>query len=231
MSVTGVNNSLRDLLATRIDQTIGRPLDQQVQTGGRRHRPAPARARAGPARPASESALTPQAPEGTDPALWSILTGEERAYFANNVSERAAHLLEGHDAESQRVVGAARGSWRPRRREGVTMTVSDRRHGGRPRTGNSPAGRRRHRRPPGARVRQGQRTADRSATRSRRRSTPSRPTRTTRTARMSAFLRGDNVELHQVMASSEEASLSLEMLIAVRDKFTDAYKSLISMQG
>jgi len=46
-----------------------------------------------------------------------------------------------------------------------------------------------------------------------------------------AFMRGDNVELHQVMASSEEASLSLEMLIAVRDKFTDAYKSLISMQG
>jgi flagellar hook-basal body complex protein FliE len=48
---------------------------------------------------------------------------------------------------------------------------------------------------------------------------------------MNAFLRGDNVELHQVMASSEEASLSLEMLIAVRDKFTDAYKSLVSMQG
>ncbi|MFI5233216.1 MAG: flagellar hook-basal body complex protein FliE [Gemmatimonadales bacterium] len=48
---------------------------------------------------------------------------------------------------------------------------------------------------------------------------------------MNAFMRGDNVELHQVMASSEEASLSLEMLIAVRDKFTDAYKSLISMQG
>ena len=48
---------------------------------------------------------------------------------------------------------------------------------------------------------------------------------------MNAFARGDNVEIHQVMASSEEASLSLEMLIAVRDKFTDAYKSLISMQG
>lgn len=48
---------------------------------------------------------------------------------------------------------------------------------------------------------------------------------------LGAFLRGDNVELHQVMAASEEASLSLEMLIAVRDKFTDAYKSLISMQG
>jgi flagellar hook-basal body complex protein FliE len=48
---------------------------------------------------------------------------------------------------------------------------------------------------------------------------------------LNAFLRGDNVELHTVMAASEEASLSLEMLIAVRDKFTDAYKSLISMQG
>ncbi len=48
---------------------------------------------------------------------------------------------------------------------------------------------------------------------------------------MNAFVRGDNVELHTVMASAEEASLSLEMLIAVRDKFTDAYKSLISMQS
>ena len=48
---------------------------------------------------------------------------------------------------------------------------------------------------------------------------------------LNAFLRGDNVELHQVMASTEEASLSLEMLIAVRDKFTEAYKSLVAMQG
>jgi hypothetical protein len=83
MSVTGVNNTLRDLLATRIDQTIGRPLTPQSQTGGT--------APAGPSTPsptatttATKSALTPQAPPGTDPALWSILTGEERAYFANN---------------------------------------------------------------------------------------------------------------------------------------------------
>jgi hypothetical protein len=86
MSVTGVNNSLRDLLATRIDQTIGRPLDQQGQTGSA---PATAGARTSAAtqataKPAAKSALTPQPPEGTDPALWSILTGEERAYFANN---------------------------------------------------------------------------------------------------------------------------------------------------
>ena len=85
MSVTGVNNSLRDLLATRIDQTIGRPLDQQPETGGA----APAGSGAlgsTKAKPAAKSALTPQPPEGTDPALWSILTGEERSYFANNMS-------------------------------------------------------------------------------------------------------------------------------------------------
>ena len=45
------------------------------------------------------------------------------------------------------------------------------------------------------------------------------------------FLRGDNVELHQVMAASEEAQISLQMLIEVRNKFTDAYRSLINMQG
>ena len=85
MSVTGVNNTLRDLLATRIDQTIGRPLDQQFPSGN-----APSIASTTPpaaqsgAKTGAKSALTPQAPEGTDPALWSILTGEERAYFANN---------------------------------------------------------------------------------------------------------------------------------------------------
>jgi hypothetical protein len=85
MSVTGVNNSLRDLLSSRIDQTIGRPLDQQSRTGG----PAAAGASITPQsspKAAAKSALNPQAPEGTDPALWSILTSEERAYFANNAS-------------------------------------------------------------------------------------------------------------------------------------------------
>ena len=53
----------------------------------------------------------------------------------------------------------------------------------------------------------------------------------TASSTLNAFMRGDQVELHQVMAASEEASLSLEMLIEVRNKFTDAYKSLIQMQG
>ena len=48
---------------------------------------------------------------------------------------------------------------------------------------------------------------------------------------LGAFLRGENIELHQVMAATEEAQLSLEMLIEVRNKFADAYRSLTNMQG
>ena len=33
------------------------------------------------------------------------------------------------------------------------------------------------------------------------------------------------------MASAEEASISLEMLVQVRNKFQDAYRSLIGMQS
>ncbi|MDQ8154403.1 MAG: flagellar hook-basal body complex protein FliE [Gemmatimonadota bacterium] len=48
---------------------------------------------------------------------------------------------------------------------------------------------------------------------------------------LGAFLRGEPVELHQVMAASEEAGIALEMLIEVRNKFLDAYRQLTSMQG
>lgn len=85
MSLIAVNNSPLDVSATRIDQTIGRPLDQRSRTGG----PAPAGSgslASAPSRPATASASSPQPPEGTDPALWSILTSEERAYFANSVT-------------------------------------------------------------------------------------------------------------------------------------------------
>lgn len=45
------------------------------------------------------------------------------------------------------------------------------------------------------------------------------------------FLRGDPVELHQVMAASEESGIALEMMIELRNKFTDAYRALINMQS
>lgn len=48
---------------------------------------------------------------------------------------------------------------------------------------------------------------------------------------LGAFLRGEPVELHRVMAASEEAQISLQMLVEVRNKFLDAYRTLTSMQA
>jgi flagellar hook-basal body complex protein FliE len=45
------------------------------------------------------------------------------------------------------------------------------------------------------------------------------------------FLRGEPVELHQVMAATEEAGIALEMLVEIRNKLTEAYRSVINMQG
>jgi len=45
------------------------------------------------------------------------------------------------------------------------------------------------------------------------------------------FVNGEPVELHQVMAKAEEASISLELMIEVRNKFTEAYRSVMSMQS
>lgn len=45
-----------------------------------------------------------------------------------------------------------------------------------------------------------------------------------------AFLRGEPVELHQVMAATEEAGIALDFLIEVRNKVTDAYRSVVNMQ-
>ena len=47
---------------------------------------------------------------------------------------------------------------------------------------------------------------------------------------IAAYLRGDPVELHQVMAASEEASLSLELLVEVRNKLTEAYRTVMNIQ-
>jgi len=47
---------------------------------------------------------------------------------------------------------------------------------------------------------------------------------------IAAFLRGDPVELHQVMAASEEATISLELLVEIRNKVTEAYRSVMNVQ-
>jgi flagellar hook-basal body complex protein FliE len=46
-----------------------------------------------------------------------------------------------------------------------------------------------------------------------------------------AFLRGEPVEMHEVMAAAEEAGLALELLIEIRNKLIDAYRSVIQMQS
>jgi len=43
------------------------------------------------------------------------------------------------------------------------------------------------------------------------------------------FVRGEPVELHRVMAATEEAEISLEMLVELRNKLMDAYKSVTNM--
>jgi len=47
---------------------------------------------------------------------------------------------------------------------------------------------------------------------------------------ISAFLNGEPVEVHEVMAAAEEAGIALEMLIEVRNKFMEAYRTVINMQ-
>ena len=50
------------------------------------------------------------------------------------------------------------------------------------------------------------------------------------TDKIQAFLRGEQVELHEVMAATEEAGIAVEMLVEVRNKFADAYRTIINMQ-
>ena len=45
------------------------------------------------------------------------------------------------------------------------------------------------------------------------------------------FVRGEAVELHQVMAAGEEASISLELMVELRNKVTEAYRTLVNMQS
>jgi flagellar hook-basal body complex protein FliE len=47
---------------------------------------------------------------------------------------------------------------------------------------------------------------------------------------IAAFLRGEPVELHQVMAASEEAAISLELLVEIRNKLTEAYRTVMNTQ-
>ena len=87
MSLIAVNNSLLDVRAPRIDQTIGRPLDQRSRTGG----PAPAgsgsTAAAGTASTGEGFRILHRSrPKERIPRCGASSPSEERAYFANSVT-------------------------------------------------------------------------------------------------------------------------------------------------
>ncbi len=46
-----------------------------------------------------------------------------------------------------------------------------------------------------------------------------------------AFMRGEPVEIHEVMAAVEEAGIALEFLIELRNRLTEAYRSVVGMQS
>jgi hypothetical protein len=77
MSIYGVGNTgiNRTQLPVR-DNTRTQQPNTRVQTPATAPTQAPTNARS------AQAALPSEPPPGTDPALWSILSGEERAFFA-----------------------------------------------------------------------------------------------------------------------------------------------------
>lgn len=44
------------------------------------------------------------------------------------------------------------------------------------------------------------------------------------------FVKGDDVDIHQVMLSTEEAKMSLELAVQIRNKLVEAYQEINRMQ-
>jgi len=45
-----------------------------------------------------------------------------------------------------------------------------------------------------------------------------------------SFVKGENTDIHNVMLSTEEAKMSLELAVQIRNKIVDAYQELNRMQ-
>ena len=83
MNVPAVSSSVVNVRGTR-EAALDRPSDAPNGAPGA-HASGAATA-AVPARPPSGAILPVQAPAGTDSALWSILTAEERTFFARHAT-------------------------------------------------------------------------------------------------------------------------------------------------
>ncbi len=82
MSINGLTNSPSSFLTTRPEPTGSRGLTNDAPTQA----PQSARGTIAPASTNAKAAQQAQAPAGTDPELWSILTTEERNFFSKTVS-------------------------------------------------------------------------------------------------------------------------------------------------
>jgi flagellar hook-basal body complex protein FliE len=56
-------------------------------------------------------------------------------------------------------------------------------------------------------------------------------TRNTAGALVKQFAAGEPVELDQMMAAGEEAGIALELMIEMRNKVLEAYRTLVTMQS
>lgn len=85
MNVNGLPSSLQTLLTAR--EQLQRP-DATATAASQAQRAATtaASAKAVTTATPANAQLTAQAPEGTDPALWSVLTSDERAFFSRVVT-------------------------------------------------------------------------------------------------------------------------------------------------
>lgn len=45
------------------------------------------------------------------------------------------------------------------------------------------------------------------------------------------YLRGEQVEIHQVTAAAEEAGIALDLMVELRNKVLEAYRTLVNIQG
>lgn len=45
------------------------------------------------------------------------------------------------------------------------------------------------------------------------------------------FVAGEPVELHDVMAAAEEAGIAINLLVQLRNKLTEAYRTVVGMQS
>jgi hypothetical protein len=91
MSINGIHNPLLANLGTIGRPDASRPTIDRAGTNGGTSSVETARAALKPQTPiagaaAQQQAVPAEAPAGTDPTLWSVLTSDERAFFAKTAA-------------------------------------------------------------------------------------------------------------------------------------------------